>query len=200
MKRIFALALCAFLFASAGAQAAAADRYKFDPAHTQVLFSIEHMGLSRPFGRFDKTDGGYTFDPADVEHSTVEATIDVNSLDMGLDKWNEHLKSKDFFNAAQFPTMTFKSTKIEKTGEKTGKLTGDLTLLGVTKPVTLDVTYFKTAPHPMNKNLMSGFTAQGTLKRSDFGMGAYIPMVGDDVTLMINVEGIRQDFDAVEKK
>jgi polyisoprenoid-binding protein YceI len=199
MKKTLLFALTLFLLAPAAARAAA-DHYKFDPAHTQVIFSIEHMGLSHPFGRFDKTEGGYTFNPADVEHSAVDATIDINSLDMGSDKWNEHLKSKDFFNAAQFPTMTFKSTKIEKTGEKTGKLTGDLTLLGVTKSVTLDVTYFKTAPHPMNKNMMSGFRATGTLKRSDFGMTAYAPMIGDEVEIMINVEGIRQDFDAVEKK
>jgi polyisoprenoid-binding protein YceI len=198
MKKILALTLSALLLASAPSWAAA-DHYKFDPAHTQVIFSIEHMGLSHPFGRFDKTEGGYTFDPADVEHSAVDATIDINSIDMGSDKWNEHLKGKDFFNAEKFPTMTFKSTKIEKTGEKTGKLTGDLTLLGVTKPVTLDVTYFKTAPHPMNKNMMSGFTATGTLKRSDFGMNAYLPMVGDEVQMQINVEGIRQDFDNLKK-
>lgn len=196
-KRVLSL-LAALLFLSARAEAAP-DRYTFDPAHTQVLFSIEHMGLSHPFGRFDKTTGGYTFDPADVAHATVDATVDVNSLDMGSDKWNEHLKSKDFFDAEKFPVMTFKSTKIEKTGEKTGKLTGDLTLHGVTRPVTLDVTYIRTAPHPMNKNMMSGFTATGTLKRSDFGMTAYIPMVGDEVSIMINVEGIRQDFDALKK-
>jgi polyisoprenoid-binding protein YceI len=178
---------------------AAEDKYAFDPAHTQVFFSVEHMGISHPWGRFMKVDGSYTFDPARPEASKVDVSIDTDSLEMNSDAWNKHLKSPDFFNVAQFPTMTFKGTKIEKTGEKTGKLTGDLTLLGVTKPVTLNVTYNGSKPHPMNKNFLSGFNATGDVKRSEFGMNKYLPMVGDDVHIVINVEGIRQDFTELKK-
>jgi polyisoprenoid-binding protein YceI len=112
---------------------------------------------------------------------------------MNDEKWDTHLKSPDFFNVEKFPTMTFKSTKIEKTGEKTGKITGDLTLLGVTKPVTLDVTFNNAAKHPMADEYHAGFTAEGTIKRSAFGMNFGVPMVGDDVKIHINVEAVREE-------
>lgn len=197
-RKIVALAFSSLLLAPLTAQAAA-EKYVFEPSHTQVFFSTEHMGISHPMGRFMKIEGGYTFDTEHVEQSIVEVKIDANSLDMNSAAWDEHMKNKDFFNVAQFPTITFKSTKIEKTGEKTGKLTGDLTLMGVTKPVTLDVTYNGSTRNPMNKGFMSGFNATGKLKRSDFGMSAFIPMVGDEATLTINVEGLRQDFENLKQ-
>lgn len=164
------------------------------------MFSVGHLGFSFSHGKFLKFDGGFTFDVEKPENSAVDVTIDTASLNMDSVEWDSHLKNADFFNVEKFPNMTFKSTKIEKTGDNTGKITGDLTLLGVTKPVTLDVTYNKSGVHPYSKNFIAGFSATGTLLRSDFGMNYGLPGVADEVALNIQVEGIRQDFEGVEKK
>ncbi|MBI3441447.1 MAG: polyisoprenoid-binding protein [Proteobacteria bacterium] len=179
---------------------AAPEKYIYDPAHTQIFFSVNHLGFSNPSGRFDKFSGSFVFDQEKPETSHAEITIDVkNGLNMDSAKWEEHLKSKDFFDAEKFPTMTFKSTKIVKTGDKTAAMTGDLTLLGVTKPVTLNVTFNKAGTFPMNKNYVAGFSMAGSLKRSDFGMNGFLPMISDEVMLSIQVEGIRQDFENISK-
>lgn len=197
MKKLIAIAAAAMVAFSA--PALASEKYSFDPAHTQVLFSVSHLGFSFSHGRFDKLDGSFTFDEKAPEQSSIDVTIDTNSIDMGSEAWDKHLKSADFLNTEKFPAMTFKSTKIETTGEKTGKVTGDLTILGVTKPVTLDVTYNGSGEHPYSKNHIAGFSATGTVKRSDFGMGYGLPNVGDDVSLIIQVEGIRQDHEEMNK-
>lgn len=180
--------------------AAAPEKFDFDTAHTQIMFAVDHLGFSKSHGKFNKFSGGFTFDQEKPESSSVEVTIDTDSLDMDHDAWNKHLKNADFFNVEKFPYMTFKSTKVEKTGDATGKITGDLVLLGVTNPVTLDVTFNKAGVHPYSKNYVAGFSATGLLKRSDFGMNYGLPGVGDDISLLIQVEGVRQDFEAVEKK
>lgn len=196
MKKITALTVALSLLTSAAfAQAPAenaAGKYTLDAAHTQVMFQTEHMGISHPWGNFVTTSGSYTFDPAKVEASNVDVTIDTTSLDMNNEAWNKHMKSADLFNVEKYPTITFKSTKAEKTGEKTGKLTGDMTLLGVTKPVTLDVLYVGSTVNPMSKKFMTGFTASTKIKRSDFGMKYGIPMVSDEANITINVEGVRE--------
>ncbi|HEX2753257.1 MAG TPA: YceI family protein, partial [Alphaproteobacteria bacterium] len=120
-------------------------------------------------------------------------TIDTNSLTMDDDAWEKHLKNEDFFNVEKFPAMTFKSTKVEKTGDNTGRVTGDLTLLGVTKPVTLDVIFNKGGIHPYSKKYVAGFSATGKLNRSEFGMTYGLPGVGDEVNISIEVEGIREE-------
>lgn len=193
---LFALLMfCALPARAADVKAQTPDTYLFDPLHTEVHFSVDHLGFSNPMGRFDTVHGGFTFDAKHPEKSTVDVTIDTKGVDMGAsDTWNTALKSESFFNVKKFPTMTFKSTKIRKTGAKTGTVTGDLTLLGVTKPVTLKVTYNRSGTHPYNRNFIAGFSATAKLKRSDFGMTYGIPGVGDVVTIMIQVEGIRQDF------
>lgn len=172
---------------------AAPQSYEIEKPHTQIVFSVNHLGFSHSFGKFTDYSGTFVVDPDSVESSNVDVTINTASIDLDDQKWNDHLKNADFFNVEQFPTMTFKSTKVEKTGDKTANLTGDLTLLGVTKPVTLEVTLNGQGEHPFNKKQMIGFSAKGSLKRSDFGMGYGLPAVGDDITLMIEVEGIRQD-------
>ncbi len=179
-----ALSVCAFSSAQAETKT-----YKFDPLHTQILFFVEHMGFSHSNGKFLKFDGDFTFDEAKPAEGKTQVTIQTDSLNMDDAKWEEHVKGKDMFNTAQFPTMAFKSTKVEMTGEKTAKLTGDLTMLGQTKPVTLDVTWNKCGEHMMTKAQTCGFDATGTLKRSEWGMAYGIPMVSDDVKLMITVEG-----------
>lgn len=167
------------------------ETYTFDKVHTQIFFAVNHAGYSTSRGKFLDFDGGFTFDRTDPAKSSVEVTIKPAGLDLDDAKWNEHLKNADFFNVEKFPEMTFKSTSIEVTGEKTANITGDLTLLGVTKPVVLAVTHNKSDKRPFGDAYASGFSAKGTLKRSDFGMVYGLPMVGDDVVIEIEVEGER---------
>nr|WP_295833613.1 YceI family protein [uncultured Azospirillum sp.] len=177
---------------SMGAPAFAAPvSYKIDPAHTAVAFIVNHVGFSNVIGRFDTVGGDVTFDKDAVEKSVVNVTIDTTSVDTNHAKRDEHLRSPDFFNAKEFPKMTFKSTKIEKTGDKTGKLHGDLTMLGVTKPVVLDVTFNKDGVSPASKLETAGFSARGTVKRSEFGMKYGVPAIGDDIQLLIEVEAVK---------
>lgn len=183
--------MTALIFFSAPAQAAP-EEYNFDPVHTSISFYVSHLGVSISTGRFTGFDGSFFLDEEKPENSTAEIKIHTDSLQMLDEKWNTHLKSQDFFNVGVFPEMTFKSTKVERTGEKTAKVTGDFTLLGVTKPITLDVVFNGSGTHPMTKNEICGFSVTGTIKRSEFGMNYGIPMVGDDVNLRIEVEGARK--------
>lgn len=173
--------------------AAQIETYDFDKAHTQILFFVNHLGFSNSQGEFHDYDGHFTFNRGEPEKSKIDVTIKTDSIDMDDEKWDDHMKNEDFFNVEKFPTMTFKSTGIEVTGENTAKITGDLTLLGVTKPVTLDVTHNKSAKHPFGEKFVAGFSAHATLKRSDFGMNYGLPMVGDDVEIRIEVEGVRRE-------
>lgn len=172
---------------------AAVESYTFDNPHTQILFFVNHLGFSTSHGEFLGYDGHFTFDTDHPENSAVEIAIKTDSLDMNDEKWDEHMKSADFFNVEKFPEMTFKSTGIAVTGENTADITGDLTLLGVTKPVTLHVTHNKSGKHPFGDKYISGFSATASLKRSDFGMNYGLPVIGDEVDLHIEVEGVRQD-------
>jgi polyisoprenoid-binding protein YceI len=186
MKSLFKVAVFALLWNGA---AQAADTYKFDPVHTQVVFYANHMGFSNSSGRFHVADGSFQFDEKDWPKAQVNATININSLDMGDATWKEHLLGERFLDGAKHPTMTFKSTKVESLGNNQLKVHGDLTLHGVTKPVTLDTRVNKVAPHPMLKRPAAGFTATTRIKRSDFGMTNMIPMVGDEIDIRIEVEG-----------
>ncbi|MEC7029178.1 MAG: YceI family protein, partial [Pseudomonadota bacterium] len=131
-------------------------------------------------------------------NSAVEVTIQTASIDMDMEKWDDHLKNADFFNVEEFPTMTFKSSAIEVTGEKTGKITGDLTLLGVTKPVTLDVVSHKAGEFPMGDMYKAGFTATAMIDRSEWGMNYGLPAMDKMVEIRIEVEGNRVDPNAAE--
>ncbi|TAL26851.1 MAG: polyisoprenoid-binding protein [Alphaproteobacteria bacterium] len=200
MKRFASLFVAAALSLSSIAYAKGSEKYIFDPAHTQILFSVNHLGFSYPHGRFNKFSGGFTFDLAHPEKSRVDITVDTNSIDMASEDWNRMMKGDNFFNVKKFPAMTFKSAKIETTGKNTGKVIGDLAILGVTKPVTLDVTYNKSGIHPYNKNYVAGFSATTKINRTDFGMTWGLPGIGEEVTVDIQVEGIRQDFEGLSKK
>ncbi len=198
MKKIIALASALVFFAATQAQAAP-ESYTYDPLHTQVLFSINHMGYTSSHGRFNKFGGEFTLDEQKPEDSAASFTIDANSLDMADKTWNGHVEEK-FLEPAKFPAITFKSTKVTRTGDKTATMTGDLTLHGVTKPVTLNVTLNKIGTNPMMQSQKdAGFTITGTIKRSDFGIGAYIPMVGDEVALNIEVDGKHPDTSKLNK-
>ena len=166
----------------------AAGTYKLDPTHTDVLVQWSHMGFSNPSAHFGNADGTLVYDAADVGKSNVEVTLPLSGLNSFTAKFDEHLRSADFFDAAKFPTATFKSTKVEAAGTNKLTVTGDLTVKGITKPVVLDVTVNGAGEHPMAKVPSVGFDATTTIKRSDFGVGAYAPAVSDDVKVRITTE------------
>lgn len=188
MKRILLAAVLGFAFA--GAAAAAPLTYKIDPNHTDVVAGWSHFGFSHPVAHFGKVDGTITYDPAKPAASSVQVTIPLDGLNSHVPDFDEHLKSADFFDAAKYPTITFKSTKVEAAGEKKLKVTGDLTVHGVTKPAVLDVSINKIGEQPMAKRAAAGFDASTTLKRSDFGLGKYAPNVSDEVSIRITTEAL----------
>lgn len=173
---------------AAEAVQAASGTYKLDPSHTDILAQWTHFGFSHPSAHFGNVDGTLVYDADDVTKSSVEVTIPLSGLNSFTAKFDEHLESADFFDAAKFPTATFKSTKVESTGTNTLAVTGDLTIKDITKPVTLEVTINGGGEHPMKKVPAIGFDATGTIKRSDFGVGAYAPNVSDEVKLRITTE------------
>ena len=167
---------------------AVSGTYTLDPAHTDVLAKWSHFGFSTPSAHFGIADGTLVYDADDVTKSSVTVTIPVTAIDSFVPKLDEHLKSADFFDAAKFADATFKSTKVEAAGTNKLTVTGDLTIKGITKPVTLDVTVNGGGEHPMAKVPAAGFDATTTLKRSDFGVGAYAPNVSDEVNIRITTE------------
>ncbi|NVK19436.1 MAG: polyisoprenoid-binding protein [Methylocystaceae bacterium] len=187
MKKTLFAAAIAFGLTTSVAQAEPV-KYTFDKAHTSIEFHINHLGFSNFQGEFQDFDGTLVFDEAAPTKSSVDVTIDVNSVDTDVAKLDEHLKSADFFNVTKFPSMSFKSKSITVTGDKTGKIVGDFTLMGVTKELTLDVTLNKSAQHPMMKIPAVGFSATGVIKRSEFGMSTFVPAVADDVFIRIETE------------
>lgn len=175
----------------AGSVPAFATTYTLDPNHTQVQFIWNHYGFTNLTGQFGKVEGTLEFDATDPTKSSVTATIGLASVDSNIKKLDEKLATSDYFDVAQFPTATFKSTRVEKgsTPDKL-KVTGDLTLHGVTKPVMLDVDVVKVGTHPLRKGDAAGFDATATIKRSDFGIKTYLPMVADEVKLHIVAEAV----------
>lgn len=167
--------------------------YNSDAAHTNLLWSIKHFGLSNYYGRFDKIEATLELNAKDVEKSALHVTIDPNSVDTNYpatpNSFNAEIAGEKFFDAAKYPSITFDSTAIKLTGPKSGTVTGDLTFHGVTKPVELDVTLNDALPvHPMTKKPAIGFSAKGTIKRSEFGVSALEGPLSDDVALTIEAE------------
>jgi len=176
------------LLAAVSAQAENAT-YQIDPVHTQVIFFVNHLGFSNSNGKFHVAEGStLQFDPKNPSAAVVQVKINMDSLDMGNATWKEHLSGDRFFEVQKYPTMEFKSTKVESAGEGKLKVTGDLTLHGVTKSVVLDTKINNTGPHPMTKAPAAGFSATTHIKRSDFGMKQMLPAVGDDVLIDLEVE------------
>lgn len=168
---------------------AAPQTFVVDGSHTFPRFSYSHFGLSKQLSRFDKTTGTVVLDKA-AKTGSVDIVIDTKSVDTGFPLFNEHIQGADFLDTTQFPTATFKSTKVVFKGDQPTAVKGDLTIKGVTKPVTLKVTSFLAMPHPMLKKDAIGANATVTIKRSDFNAGKYAPHVGDDVTIDIALEAI----------
>ena len=166
--------------------------YNLDNYHGYITFTYTHLGFSNPRVGFNRFDAKLELDSSDPENSVVEVTIDATSIDSRVAEFNEHLNSADFFNTAEYPTITFRSTKVEATGGNTFKVAGDLTILGTTKPVTLTTTINKAGNHPMQNVPAVGVSASAKLMRSEWGLGAYVPAVSDEVELSIEVELLGQ--------
>lgn len=168
----------------------AADSYTLDPTHSYPNFSINHMGFSNLHGRFDKTTGKVTLDRA-AKTGSIEVNIEAASISTGFGKRDEHLRSPDFFNTAEFPTITFKSNKIVFKGDTPASVDGNLTIMGLTKPVKFTITYFKCGQDMMSKKEKCGADATAQIKRSDFGMRFALPAVGDEVNLVFGMEAVK---------
>jgi polyisoprenoid-binding protein YceI len=168
----------------------AAETYEIDAVHSSVLFKIRHLNLADFYGRFNEIKGSVSFDKDSPEKSAVTAEVAVESVDTHNDKRNQHLKSPDFFNAKQFPTISFKSTKVEKSGD-IFKITGDFTLHGVTKSITVD---FKKVGEGkgMQGELRAGGGTEFTIKRSDYGMTFMQNAVGDEVGIILSLEAVKK--------
>jgi len=167
--------------------AAPSGAYTIDKGHGYITFTYLHQGYSKPYVRWRDWDSTLNWNLENPSLSTVSVAINASSIDSGVDKFDDHLKSADFFEVETYPTINFASTSMTTTGPNTGTMTGDLTIKNTTKPVTLEVTFNKAGEMRGGGNKI-GFSATGSVKRSDFGVDLYVPYVGDDVDLVIEVE------------
>ena len=189
MKRlIFPAAFAAMLTALPAC--AELESFTVDPDHTFPSYEIGHFGYSFQRGRFDRTAGKIMLDAA-ARKGSADITIDTKSVNTGHAKLEEHLRSEDFFNTARYPRMTFKSNHFAFEGENVKAASGELTINGVTKPVTFKADHYFCAPHPMLKKKICGAELTTTIRRSDFGMSKFLPVLADDVLLRVNVEAIK---------
>lgn len=174
-------------FTTTFALAAPVD-YKIDPTHTATVFSWNHLGFSTPSANFTDIQGVIKVDNTQPANSSVEVTIPLSSINSSVAALDKEFQAEAWFNAAKYPNITFKSTKVETKDKKHFKITGDLTVKGITKPVVLDAVLNGQGEHPMLKVPAIGFNATTSFNRSDFGLGSYVPMVGDKITVNITTE------------
>lgn len=189
MKKHLIAAAFATLIASPAF--AATETYNIDPSHTFPRFSYDHMGMSKQILRFNKTSGTVQLDK-EAKTAAVDITVDMESIDTGFELFDEHIQGEDFLDTGKFPTATFKSTNVVFEGDKPVSIDGDLTIKGITKPVTLTITSFVNMPHPMLNKDAIGANATAVIKRTEFNAGKFAPGVGDEVTLDIALEAVKQ--------
>lgn len=196
MKRLLLSTTLSLAFATTAI--AAPVTYEMDPNHTDVTAQWSHFGFSNPIAHFGDVDGAITYDADNIGQSSVEVTIPLSGMESHVEAFNEHLRSDDFFDAATYPEITFKSNKVEPAGEGKLRVFGDLTIKDVTKPTVLDVTINLVGEHPMSKRATAGFDATTTIKRSDFDVGMFAPNVSDEVSIRITTEAMVPKPDAAE--
>ncbi|MGU3536680.1 YceI family protein [Methylobacterium sp. A54F] len=170
-----------------------AGAYRLDPAHGKITWSLSHLGFSTYYGQITDVSGEATLDPKEPGKSRLSVTVGIDSVSGLNPKLDQHLKTPDFFDAAKYPTATFTATSVEPTSPTTARVNGDLTLRGVTKPVAFDATFNQAGISPVDKRYTVGFDGRTVLKRSDFGISAFLPILGDEVSLRLEGE-----FKAVE--
>jgi polyisoprenoid-binding protein YceI len=173
---------------STSARALGAETFRVDPVHSTVVYRVKHFNVSYSLGRFNSVTGSFTLDPADPSQCRFELSVRTDSLDSGNQARDGHLKGPDFFNARQYPTITFKSKSVVSAGQNTYEVKGDLTMHGVTKEVTLKVEQTGMGPG-MRGGKLAGLYTEFTLKRSEFGMKNMLEAVGDDVAVTVSIEG-----------
>lgn len=183
--------LSLLLAAGFSAQASAADNYVIDSRHTFPGFEISHLGFSIQRGRFDRTTGKITLDP-EAGKGSIDIVVDAASINTGLKDLEDHLRAEDFFYVARYPELIFKSDQLHFKNKKLVAVSGKLTLHGVTKPVELKVDHFHCGINPIALKSVCGANAVGMLKRSDFGIDKYVPVLADEVKLVIQVEAIKK--------
>jgi polyisoprenoid-binding protein YceI len=178
------------LGALSATSALAADSYTIDGNHTMPVFEVNHLGFSTQRGRFNRTEGKITLDLA-ARKASVAVSIDASSVDMGLAKWNAAMLEEGFFDTDKYPAITFKADRFNFEGDKPVSAMGELTLLGQTHPVHLSIANFACKPHPMFRRYVCGADLSTTIRRSAWGMAKFVPMVGDEVKILIPVEAIK---------
>ena len=178
------------LLAAAVAPIQAAEPYKVDSVHSAVIFRVKHMNVSHAYGRFHEIGGTFDLDETNPAQSKIDIKVPASSIDTASKLREIHLQGPDFFSTKQFPTISFKSTEVAKTSDGAFVVTGDLTLHGVTKPVTLKVEPSGTGKG-MKGEKLAGFETTFSIKRSDFGMTNMTGVIGDDVRLIVSIEGNR---------
>lgn len=195
MIRLFSATLLALvaMTAEADLSGAPSGTYALDNTHGYITFSYTHLGFSNPRVGFNAFDTVLELDSANPGKSSVQVDIDATSIDSRVPVFNEHLNSADWFNTAEYPDISFRSTSIEATGDDRFAVTGDLTIMGTTKPVTLDATINKAAEHPLRNVPAIGISASAEILRSDWGLDGYVPAVSDEVTISIEVELLKSD-------
>ena len=175
------------------ATCASAQVYNIDPSHTYPSFEADHMGLSFWRGKFTKSSGKIILDRQAKTGGSVEISIDASTVDFGHAKMNEKARGDEIFNVAKFPTITYKSTALKYEGDKLVAVEGEMTMLGITKPLSLTLTHFKCLIHPLHKREVCGADAHGRFDRSDFGMNIGLPRFSPEIKLAIQVEGLKAD-------
>ncbi len=187
--RILFVVMLAVTAGTAGARAA--DTYTIDPGHADVAFLVEHLGFSKTLGRFNEISGVIVLDEAAPRNSSVSVIIQTASIDTNHEKRDEHLRGADFLDVETHPTIIFSSRRVEPVGARTARVHGELTLMGVSKPVTLFMTLNAIKAHPLpqyNGVIVAGFSGRTTLKRSDYGMGFGLPAIGDELEIILEIE------------
>lgn len=162
--------------------------YVLDASHGKITWSIDHLGFSTYIGQFIDVDARLKLDAANPANSTLTATVDADKVSTANDALDKHIKAPDFLDAAKFPKATFKATSIKQTGARTADIVGDLTLHGVTKPLTIKATFNKAGVHPADNKYTIGFDGEAVIKRSEYGVKGYLPVLGDEVALKIEAE------------
>ncbi|MBB3814106.1 polyisoprenoid-binding protein YceI [Xanthomonas arboricola] len=193
MTTLARLLLLPALVVTSLAATAAPVRYALDPVHTRVLFAVEHAGFSKALGTVSGSSGTLVFDPDDWAAARLDVTVPLHRADLGDAKWNEATLARNLLDAERFPDAHFVSTQVEASGQNHARVTGNLTLHGVTRPVTLDVTLNALKRHPLPPfRRTAGFSATATLSRAEFGIDAWKSMIGDTVELRIEAEAVRE--------
>ena len=202
MNRILAITLLATTLVTAAHAASdpthdlaqvQGGHFIIEPNHTQVTFGISHMGFTTYFGRFTNAAGTLDLEPAKVAASKLDVTVPTATINTTSDKLNEELRSAQWFDAEKYPTITFHATRVVRTGPAEARIEGELTLHGVTRPVTLVARFNGAGTNPLDKAYTVGFQATGKIKRSDFGISTYLPLIGDEVDLTLSGAFERKD-------